>query len=249
MHIAGLQRTTLVDYPGKVAATVFTRGCSFSCPFCHNPELVLPAKFIPLLDEKEIWAFFDKRLHQLQGVCFTGGEPTIQSDLPLFVAKLKSFGYKIKLDTNGSNPAMLGRLIDSGHIDYIAMDIKASPSKYLATAGVKNPSVSTRPSLDGNIKNQNDNSKLLNNIKQSIGLIMESGIDYEFRTTVVHPIHEVSDFEEIGKLIRGAKKYYLQNFVQSKHIDESQKFTPLSDKELKDIKTIIKKYIDQVQIR
>jgi len=239
MQIAGLQRTTLVDYPGVVAATVFTRGCSFSCPFCHNPELVVPDKYNPLLDEKDIWEFFVKRQHQLEGVCITGGEPTIQKDLPLFVAKLKSLGYKIKLDTNGSNPLMLKRLIDSGHIDYIAMDIKTTYNKYQQVV-LNNKLI---------IIDQKYKSKLKNNISESIKLIMESGIDYEFRTTVVHPIHAVSDFAEIGKMIKGAKRYFLQNFVQSKHIDENQKFTPFSDQELKEIKKIVIKYISQVMVR
>lgn len=239
MHIAGLQRTTLVDYPGKVAATVFTRGCSFRCPFCHNPELVLPVKFIPLLDEKEIWEFFKKRRYQLQGVCITGGEPTIQKDLPEFIQKLKDLGYAIKLDTNGSMPSVVEALIKNGNIDYIAMDIKTTLNKYSKVA------------LNNKLKiiNQKDKSKLKNNIIKSIGLIMESGIDYEFRTTVVHPIHEVSDFEEIGKLLKGAKRYYIQNFVRSKHVDEHQKFEPFTDQEFKDIKKIVMKYINKVMVR
>lgn len=282
MQIAGLQKTTLVDFPGRIAATVFTRGCPFRCPFCHNPELVLPEKFIPLLDEKEVWNFFKKRRHQLQGVCITGGEPTLQKDLPLFVAKLKSLGYKTKLDTNGSDAKMLSRLIDSGNIDYIAMDIKTTVEKYPSVAIPKSeigPKTSLRENPKQILNSHNQMlkpfdklkksdfdivssfelraSNLKDRIRESIKLIMASGIDYEFRTTVVHPIHKVKDFEEIGKLLKGpegapfggAKRYYIQNFVQSKHIDEHQKFAPFTDKELKDIKKIVMKYINKVIVR
>jgi len=228
MNIAGLQKFTMVDFPGLIAATVFTRGCTFSCPFCHNPELVLPEKFIPLLDNDEVMAFFEKRKKQLKGVCITGGEPTLQKDLPEFIQKLKEMGYKIKLDTNGTNPEMLEILIKSGNIDYIAMDIKSQLSKYDKVT---------------NSKNQ------VSNVKKSIDLIMNSGIDYEFRTTVCHPIHTVTDFEEVGQLIQGVKRYYIQNFVQSKHIDEHQKFKSFSDQELSSAKRTMKKYIKEVEIR
>ena len=273
MKISSLQKTTLVDFPGKVAATVFTRGCSFACPFCHNPELVLPKKFLPLMDEEKILEFFEKRAGQLGGVCITGGEPTLQPDLPEFIVKLKKLGYAVKLDTNGWNPEILKKLIDAGNIDYIAMDIKAAPNKYLEAAGIQK----------SKIKNQNDNKKCKNSqpniiechsgldpessslsfrhpdevgtrnlmslIKKSIKLIMSSGIDYEFRTTVVRPIHEVKDFEEIGKLIKGAKRYYIQNFVRSKHIDEHQKFKPFTDEELLSAQEIAKQCIKKVNIR
>lgn len=256
MKISGLQKTTLVDYPGKIAATVFTRGCSFRCPFCHNPELVIPEKFIPLLPEEEILSFFEKRKHQLQGVCITGGEPTIQPDLLQFIAKLKSLGYKIKLDTNGSNPKMLKELIDSGNIDYIAMDIKSSLPKYAMTVLSSRLSVLNENSNDqkksvisSDIDEVEESRNLMNNIQKSIKLIMDSGIDHEFRTTVCHPIHSVEDFEEIGKMIKGAEKYYLQNFVHSKHIDEHQKFTPFSEEELQKAQKIMKKYCKVSMVR
>jgi pyruvate formate lyase activating enzyme len=180
------------------------------------------------LDEKEILDFFAKRIGKLQGVCITGGEPTIQPDLLGFIGKLKALGYKIKLDTNGWDPKILKSIINSGNIDYIAMDVKASPNKY----------------------NQATNSKVkIENIKKSIDLIMKSGIDYEFRTTVCHPIHEVEDFEEIGKLINGARRYFIQNFVQSKHNDETIKFKPFTDEELKKSQKIAKKYLNVVELR
>jgi pyruvate formate lyase activating enzyme len=228
MQIAGFQKFTMVDFPGTIAATVFTRGCSFRCPFCHNPELVISNKFNSLMNEEEIMMFFKKRADKLQGVCITGGEPTLQADLLQFIGKLKSIGYKIKLDTNGWNPETLKIIIDSDKIDYIALDIKASPDKY----------------------DQATNSKVdINNIKKSINLIMNSNIDYEFRTTVCHPIHKVEDFEKIGKLIKGAKRYFIQNFVQSKHNDEKIKFKPFTDEELKKSKKIAKKYLNDVKLR
>lgn len=180
------------------------------------------------MDEQEILKFFKKRFDKLQGVCITGGEPTLQADLLEFIDKLKTIGYKIKLDTNGWNPNILEKIIDSNKIDYIAMDIKASPDKY----------------------NQATNSEAnIDNIIKSINLIMSSSIDYEFRTTVCHPIHEVEDFEGIGKLIKGAKRYFIQNFVKSKHNDEKTKFTPFTEEEFKKSKEVAKKYTKLVETR
>lgn len=283
MNIAGLQKFTMVDFPGLIAATVFTRGCTFACPFCHNPELVLPSKFIPLLDNDEIMAFFEKRKNQLKGICITGGEPTLQKDLPEFIQKLKDIGYKIKLDTNGTNPEMLEQLIKSGNIDYIAMDVKTTLEKYSSVVNPKSEIRNLKQISNSNNQNLKTSShsehsfchskqseesfmidpsaeftpliagsqddKLIRYIKKSIYLIMQSDIDYEFRTTVCHPIHEVLDFEEIGELIKGAKRYYIQNFVQSKHIDEHQKFKPFLDEELFSAKKNMKKYIKEVDLR
>jgi len=229
MQIGGLQKTTLVDFPGKVAATVFTRGCSFHCPFCHNPELVIPEKFSGILfDEGELLKFLKKRFGKLEGVCITGGEPTIQPDLLSFIAKLKGLGYAIKLDTNGWDPGTLKKIIDSGKVDYIAMDIKAPLAKYALATGTQ--------------VNKED-------IKKSISFIMHSGLDYEFRTTVCHPIHEIEDFKEIGRLIKSAKRYFIQNFVHSKHNDEKIKFKPFTEQELKKASTIMSNYIKEIKIR
>lgn len=229
-------------------------------------------KFIPLLDEKEIWDFFQKRKDQLQGVCITGGEPTVQAEIEDFVSRLKKLGYAVKLDTNGSLPEVLEKLIKSGNIDYIAMDIKTTLSKYKSVVNSKPETQSPKqipnsknfktfknydldivsdfgfpprlaPGETGRI------SDLQTRIQKSIKLIMDSGLNYEFRTTVCHPIHSISDFEEIGKLIRGAKRYFIQNFVQSKHVDDSKKYTPFSKPELEKITKIMKKYIKEVKIR
>lgn len=232
MQISGLQKITLVDYPGVVAATIFTRGCSFRCPFCHNPELVLPDKFSPLMDEDKIMDFFASRAGRLQGICITGGEPLLQSDLNLFVKRVKELGFKIKLDTNGSFPEKLEALIREGNLDYIAMDIKTSRARY--------PEV---------IQVESEKNKIETSIEKSINLIMQSGIDYEFRTTICHPLHTVSDFEGIGQLIKGARLFYIQNFVSSKHVDSHIKFKPFEDAELEESLKIIKKYVPESYVR
>lgn len=263
MQIAGLQKFTMVDFPGQVAATVFTRGCTFACGFCHNPELVLPKKFIPLLDEEKVLNFFEKRVGQLQAVCITGGEPTLQPDLILFIQKLKKLGYKIKLDTNGFFSEILEKIIQSNLVNYIAMDVKSSLPKYAMTTGCHSghPICHSEPVRQTQDKLREESQKdchsgldpessiLTQKINKSIKLIMQSGIDYEFRTTVCRPIHEVSDFDQIGKLIKGAKRYFIQNFVQSKHIDEHQKFRPFSDEKLAEAKKIMKKYVKKIEIR
>lgn len=228
MQIAGIQKMTLVDFPGHVAATVFTRGCSFRCPFCHNPELVLPEKYNTLLSEKQILDFLESRYGKLNGICITGGEPCLQSDVDKFISYLKALGFDVKLDTNGSFPDRLEKVIEDGDVDYIAMDIKHSPDKYhLATGAQVN----------------------IEDIKRSIDLIMNSGIDYEFRTTVCHPLHEVKDFEEIGKLIKGAKRYFIQNYQHSKQVDEESEFRPFTDKEIKEAEKVIRPFISNTSSR
>lgn len=233
MQIAGIQKTTLVDYPGKVAATIFTRGCSFRCGFCHNPELVIPEQFNPLISEEEILTFLNNRIGKLEAVCITGGEPMIQPDIAEFICKIKEMGFLVKLDTNGSRPTGLELLILSGNIDYIAMDIKSSLEKYAITSDYRS----------------REDRNLILDIKKSISLIMDSNIDYEFRTTVCHPLHEVEDFEEIGKLIKGAKRYYIQNFVESKQIDDKIKYEPFEDEELERANEVMGKYVKESEIR
>jgi len=257
MQIAGLQKTTLVDYPGKVAATVFTRGCSFRCPFCHNPELVLPERFSPLISVEGFFQFLEKRQGKLQGVCITGGEPLLHADAGRFAERIKKLGFLVKLDTNGSFPDRLKELIDSGNLDYIAMDIKSPLSKYAQTAQISNfkyqiSNKNPKTKLEQNNleeKNKIKDKGLQSDIKKSISLIMNSSIDYEFRTTVCHPLHLPEDFEEIGKLIKGAKRYYIQNFVHSKHNDEKTKFEPFTELELENALQIISQEVKNSVVR
>jgi pyruvate formate lyase activating enzyme len=199
MIIGGYQKLTLIDYPGKLAATVFTVGCSFRCPFCHNPELVVgPHSAVYGKMEKEFFEFLKKRKGKLEGVCITGGEPTIQKDLVGFIGKLKKMGYLVKLDTNGSRPDVLRKIIAEKLVDFIAMDIKDSPKKYKKTSGGKAD---------------------LERIKLSVNMIMNGNISYEFRTTAVPGIHREKDFDEIAGWIKGAKSYYLQAYQETKILD------------------------------
>lgn len=192
MILSGLQKLTLLDFPGRIAATVFTRGCNMRCPFCHNASLVVGgADIIP---EEEFFAFLESRRGRLGGVCVSGGEPTLQADLPRFIEKIKAMGFEVKLDTNGTNPEMLSSLIDGGLLDYVAMDIKSSTEGYARVSGVS-------PDME--------------KIKRSIEFLLSDKIDYEFRTTVAKPLFSTGDFVEIGKLIKGAKRYYLQGFLDS----------------------------------
>jgi len=259
MQIAGIQKLTLVDFPGRVAATVFTRGCSFRCGFCHNPELVIPEEFNPIIDEKILFEFLKTRYGKLTGICITGGEPCLQPDIAEFITHMKALGFEVKLDTNGSFPDRLEQIIKDGDIDYIAMDIKNSLDKYTQTAMPKSEFqisnvISTHPEpaggrTEGGEKSHGKGTDLTNKIQKSIELIMNSGVDYEFRTTVCHPLHAVSDFEEIGAMIKGAPKYFIQNFVHSKSIDESTDFKPFTDEELAAAKEIMECYVNKVGVR
>ncbi len=216
MLIGGLQKFSLIDYPKKIAAIVFTQGCSFLCHFCHNPSLVIKEQFTPPLSEKDFFSFLEKRKNKLEGVVISGGEPTLQKDLIEFIKKIKNFGFLVKLDTNGTNPEVLKFLIEKKLIDYIAMDIKASFKNYEKVIGRKIN---------------------LENIKKSIKLIMDSEIDYEFRTTLVKNLHTKEDVLEILKSIKGSKVYILQSF--RKEITLNPKFSSysaFSDEEMQDFK-------------
>lgn len=200
MLILGLSKTTLLDYPGSVAATLFTGGCNFRCPFCHNGNIVRKDKsLIPLLEE-EIFSFLQKRRNVLTGVCITGGEPTLHPDLPELITQIKKLGYLVKLDTNGTNPQMLHDLIHAGLIDYCAMDIKNSPEKYGATTGFST-----------------EHSKFdLTDIESSVRIIKhQKQIPYEFRTTIVREFHDEADILAIAQWISGAKAYFLQSYTDS----------------------------------
>lgn len=229
MIIGGLQKFSMIDYPGKLAAIVFTSGCNFRCGYCHNPELVLPEKFNPNLDQDKILGFFKTRVGKLDAISITGGEPTLYSDLPQFMKQIKDLGFLVKLDTNGTNPKMLKEIIDSKLVDYIAMDIKAPLEKYEEVIVAK---------ID------------LENIKKSIKIIMDSKIQYEFRTTIVKSQLSVNDILEIGKLIKGAQIYFLQKFVASKANDERfLKKKTYSDEEFEKIKKDMLKYVQRCEIR
>jgi pyruvate formate lyase activating enzyme len=200
MEIGGLQRVSLNDYPGKICATVFTQGCNFRCAYCHNPELVDPDRYGPVLPEEEVLSFLSKRRGKLDAVTVTGGEPTLQKNLEKFLVELKAMGYLVKLDTNGSNPDILSTLIDRQLVDYIAMDFKGPLKKYGQMAAVK---------VD------------VSRIRRSIQLIATSGIAHEFRTTVVRSQLGLEDFAAMAKIIKQVRLYVLQPFVASKTLDSA----------------------------
>ncbi len=203
MFISGFHKTTLLDYPGCIAAAIFTGGCNFRCPFCHNSGLVQDPFKEGLVPEDEVLAFLDKRKKILKGVCITGGEPTLQPDLPDFIGKVRKMGYRVKLDTNGYRPEVLRELLESGLLDYAAMDIKNCPEKYGAAAGLIPPG--------------NAGGFELGKIEESIKLLLDGQIDYEFRTTVVKELHTVEDIAAIGAWVKGTPAYYLQKFEDSGH--------------------------------
>lgn len=192
MKIHGLQKMTLLDFPGRVACTVFLGGCDFRCPYCHNYELA-DGSAKSVMDEDELIAFLQKRRGLLEGVAITGGEPCLNPGLPALMGKMKALGYAVKLDTNGAHPDRLEAILGEGLADYVAMDIKNSPDKYARTAGLD--------SLD------------LAPIRRSVELLMAGNTDYEFRTTVVDELHEAADFEAIGAWIAGARRWFMQPFT------------------------------------
>lgn len=205
MKIAGLQKLSLVDFDGITSATIFTYGCNFACPFCHNGELVIGSN-IPIIAENEIFDFLKKRKGLLEGVVISGGEPTLYEDLPTFIKKIKDLGYTVKLDTNGTNPKQLKHLLTNKLIDYVAMDIKNSLEKYSITCGNKNINIS--------------------NIVESISLLKQNAIPYEFRTTVISEFHTLADIVDIAKVITGVPKYFLQKYIDSENCIE-RGFTPI----------------------
>ncbi len=224
----GLQKLTLLDFPGKVACTLFTAGCDFRCPFCHNASLVYRDDKLDTFTEEEIFSFLRKRQGVLEGVAITGGEPMLNSGLPEFMKKVRELGYAIKLDTNGSYPDRLSNVIESGLVDKVAMDIKNSKEKYGITVGI--PDYDIKP------------------IEESVDILLNSEIDYEFRTTVTADFHEIDDFEKIGAWIKGAKAYFLQNFVNSGELIDSS-VTGVSPEEMNGFLAVVRKYIPGAQLR
>lgn len=198
MKIHGFQKTTLLDYPGRVACTVFTGGCDFRCPFCHNATLVLDPDSAPTFDEDEIIAYLIKRKGILDGLCVTGGEPLLSADIADFLRRVKGVGLDVKVDTNGTFPERLKSLVSEGLVDYVAMDIKNSPEKYGQTAGVPN--------------------MRLDKINESVSYLLSGAVDFEFRTTAVNELHEPDDFDKIGRWIAGAPRYFIQAYKDSGNI-------------------------------
>ncbi|MBR5474839.1 MAG: anaerobic ribonucleoside-triphosphate reductase activating protein [Lachnospiraceae bacterium] len=229
MLISGLQRTTLLDYPGHVAATIFTGGCNFRCPFCHNSDL-LQASCIPkeqIFALEDIFTFLKKRKPLLEGVCITGGEPTLQPDLETFIRQVRELGYLIKLDTNGSRPEVLARLLNEGLLDYVAMDIKSCRPRYSALTDVP-------VSLEA--------------IAESIDLLKKSSIPYEFRTTVVRELHTAEDFLQIGQWLSGPSLYYLQNYQDSEHVLK-RGFSSYKKEELEQFRQLLLPYLPNTYLR
>ena len=227
MKIHGLQKMTLLDFPGHVACTVFLGGCDFRCPFCHNFELVdgsAPA----LMEEEELLSFLEGRRGLLDGVAITGGEPCLRPDLPDLMRKIRGLGFPVKLDTNGGHPARLKAILDEGLADYVAMDIKNSPEKYARTVGL--------PQLD------------LGPIRESAELLKAGKTDYEFRTTVVDEFHALSDFDAIGRWIAGARRYFLQAFTDRDSVPFAGMHAPGGEK-LRQYADAVRPYVSEVQIR
>ena len=227
MKIHGLQKLTLLDFPGRTACTVFLGGCDFACPFCHNAEII-DGSAEAIMDDTELLAFLEKRKGLLDGVAITGGEPTLRKDLPILLESIKSLGYKTKLDSNGNNPEMLKTLLDSKLVDYIAIDVKNSREKYALTCG--------KDYID------------MAGIEKSIDLIKTYADDYEFRTTVIEQLHDEESFFGIGELINGAKKYFLQAFTDRDSVVFAGFSAPDKEKMLK-YADIMRNYTDSVQLR
>lgn len=227
MNIYGLQKTTLLDYPGHVACTIFLGGCNFRCPYCHNKDLVLSCKDLPPIPEEEIFSHLKKRRGILDGVCITGGEPSLQPELGLFIEKIKELDFDVKLDTNGSRPDVLQTLCEQGLLDYIAMDIKHAPEEYGTVCNIPVP---------------------MEAIQESVSFLLQGNVSYEFRTTVVKELHSRESFEAIGRWIAGADAYYLQSYRESEQVIRPG-FTACSREELEDIRSLLKKYISHVEIR
>lgn len=227
MLIKGFQKLTLLDYPGKTACTVFTGGCNYRCPFCHNAGLVTKLD-TEIISEGEVLSHLKKRQGILDGVAISGGEPLLQGDIEEFLQKIKELGYSIKLDTNGSFPDKLKSIIDKGLCDYVAMDIKNSKERYNETIGIDNFDISL--------------------MEKSVEILKNSDVDFEFRTTVTKNFHTMEDIEKIGEWIKGTEKYYLQNFVDSGNLIDSN-VEGVSKEEMQLMLERIKKYVPTAEIR
>jgi pyruvate formate lyase activating enzyme len=227
MRIGGLQKNSLIDFPGKICAIVFTMGCNFHCGYCHNPELV--NETAEPISESDVFDFLSKRQGKLDAVTITGGEPTIQEDLIPFIKKIKSLGFLVKLDTNGTRSSMVKELQERKLVDYFAMDVKSPLAKYTGTVG--------RPAN-------------LEEIQRTIALLINGSVPYEFRTTIVKTILSFEDLHGIGELIKGAEQYYLQKFVPSKTLNPDFILkTTYSDGEFEQMKQIMHRYVKKCYVR
>ena len=227
MLLRGLQKTTLLDFPGNVACTVFTGGCNFRCPFCHNASLIENLPSDERLSEENFFAFLEKRRGLTDGVCITGGEPLLQKDIISFVKRIKEMGYLVKIDTNGSYHDTLKEILSLGLVDYVAMDIKNCPDKYNITVGL---------------------NQAPQDIDKSIDLLLEGKVPYEFRTTVVKELHTVDDMERLAMRIKGANKYFLQGFIDSGDLIDTG-YSAYSPEEMNQLLFVAKKWIPSACLR
>ena len=228
MKIGGLQKLTLLDYPGKVACTVFTKGCNLRCPFCHNAPLVVGAPDDGAIREAEVFAFLKKRRGVLDGVCVTGGEPLLQPDIGDFLRRVRALGYLVKLDTNGCFPGRLREMVSQGLVDYVAMDVKNAPEHYAETAGV--------PDLD------------FSGVRESMDFLLSGPVDYEFRTTAVKGLHTADGLRGAAQSIRGARRYFLQKFVDSGDLIGSG-MSAFSDEEMRTLLDAVSPYVQTAALR
>lgn len=233
MILRGLNKLTLLDYPGHLACTAFVGACNFRCPFCHNAPLVLSADTCPPISETEFFSFLKKRRGILEGVCITGGEPTLQRELPDFLAKIKELGFLIKLDTNGYEPELLELLLDGGYVDMVAMDIKNCPNSYAATVGLPTERFD------------------ISRIFASAALLRSSSIPYEFRTTVVKELHPAECFVKIGEWLAGSSPYFLQQFTAGNQLicGDSTQFHAYTDAELHEAAKLLAAYLPNTHVR
>lgn len=230
MKVTGIQKLTLLDYPGVVACTVFTAGCNFRCPFCHNAMLVLPEQIDDeCLTDDEVFGFLKKRRGVLDGVAVTGGEPLLHADMPEFLARVKELGYKIKLDTNGSNPELLSEIVKNKLVDRVAMDIKNAPEEYARTIGLKSFDIAP--------------------VERSKEMLLRGDIDYEFRTTVVKGIHTKESLIGAAKWIEGAKEYYLQQFKDSGNLILPDGLSAYDEKQMHALAEAVRDYVPTVEVR
>ena len=228
MKILGMEKMSLVDFDGLVAATLFTGGCNFKCGFCHNSLLVNSFMDLPEISEEEILSYLKKRFGILDGVCVSGGEPTLNSDLPIFIEKLKAIGYKVKLDTNGTNPEMVKSLAKDKLVDYFAMDIKNDKDNYAKIIGFDEYNT--------------------DKVEKTVEFFLSGKVDYEFRTTLVKQFHEKQNILNIGQWIKGAKKYFLQKFKENENCI-CQGFSPVEEVEAKEFIDLLKPQISAVKLR